>query len=237
MNNIEYNFFILKNIYKKKRLKKYYNSLISNYTREDNYIYFSSSYQPEARTTILANHFSHQELALKNLIEFLPDGWFIYFKEHPSIFSEISNGRPYLTRSKNYYDRLIKLNKVKFISTKVNSFELIENSKGVASCGGTASFEACVFNRPSISFCNTWYSKCNLIYNGFIKKNVKNFYNDCISNIRNDNSTEILKYLTAIENSAYKIKINKNRILRLGLNKEEKLNISDAYMDAYYKIF
>lgn len=237
MNNIEYNFFILKNIYKKKILKKYYNSLILNYTREDKYIFFSSSYQPEARTTILANYFSNQELALKNLIEFLPDGWLIYFKEHPSIFSEISNGRPYLTRSKNYYDRLIKLNKVKLISTKVNSFELIEKSKGVASCGGTASFEACVFNKPSISFGNTWYSKCNLIYNGFIKKNVKNFYNDCMSNIRNDNSTEILKYLTAIENSAYKIKINNSRILRSGLNKEEKLNISDAYMDAYYKIF
>ena len=58
-----------------------------------------------------------------------------------------------------------------------------------------------------------------------------------MSNIKNDNSTEILKYLTAIENSAYKIKINKNRILRSGLNKDEKLNISDAYMDAYYKIF
>ena len=93
-------------------------------------------------------------LCLDILANAVPDNWHIYFKEHPGTFLRMEMG--VLKRSESYYNRVKSYANVRMISTTVNTYDLIDNSKAVATSGGTVGWEALVRGVPPLLFGDFW---------------------------------------------------------------------------------
>ena len=85
---------------------------------------------------------------IKKIVMCLPPDHFLYVKEHYS-------GYP----SRKIKDILMikKMDKVKFLSPKINPFNLIKNSLGVITPGGTMGFEAILMSKPVFLLGEPWY--------------------------------------------------------------------------------
>ena len=74
----------------------------------------------------------------------LPEGVYLYVKENPKQDNS--------ERSIVFLQEMLKLKNVKLISTKEDTFQLIENSKAVATVTGTVAWEAMLRKKPAIIF-------------------------------------------------------------------------------------
>ncbi len=122
----------------------WYNSCEKNLDLREKFIYMPLQVQPEATTTPLAGIYQNLELAVKILASTLPDDVFIYLKEHPMQCAPF--------RDKSFVDTLKKIKNVKLVSTKVDTYQLIEHSIAVASCTGTVLYENSFKQKTSIMF-------------------------------------------------------------------------------------
>jgi hypothetical protein len=107
-------------------------------------------FQPEASTTPMAGCFTEQILVAQLLHACLPDDVLIYVKEHP----RESN---WTKRTKEDYEDLIALPKVRLIARGVDTFALRENCTAVATCTGSAGVEALFRSKPVMLFGNRFY--------------------------------------------------------------------------------
>ena len=146
-----------------RKLKKYYHKHAHNPDLSSNFIYFSAPYQPEALSMIGGSSFTNILLTLSVLSSACPDGWVIYYKEHPSTFFDSFKGS--LKRSNSFYERISKLKNIKMVPSNFNQFELINNSKAVALVTGSAGWEAVNRGKPVISFSQGWYTGLKGIIN------------------------------------------------------------------------
>lgn len=139
----------------KKQLKEAYESLTTPPDYKEKYIAFFLHYQPEATTCPGGDIFVDQRLCIELLLKYLPQNYKIYVKEHPHQFSRLMDG--HTGRMRDLYDDLIKNDRVKLISTTINSFELMQNAKAIATVTGTVGWEAMVRQKPVIVFGLIWY--------------------------------------------------------------------------------
>lgn len=116
----------------------------------EDYIYFPLHLQPEMTTDVLGGKYADQLLALEHLREIMPDKVAIYIKENPK--------QTGLFRSETFFERLSKLRNAKFLDKSTPSFELIKNSKAVATITGTAGWEAIRMKKPAIVFGNVYWN-------------------------------------------------------------------------------
>lgn len=114
------------------------------------FVYLPLHFQPEASTTPMAGVFTDQNLMAALLNECLPDDVLIYVKEHHRQSS-------WLKRTKRDYEELIAMKKVRLIARDVDTFALRENCKAVATCTGTAGFEALFRGKPVMLFGSRFY--------------------------------------------------------------------------------
>ncbi|MFH1101124.1 MAG: hypothetical protein V1726_03705 [Methanobacteriota archaeon] len=148
---------------KKKRLLRYYEHLVQDvdYTRP--YIYVPMHYQPERSTSPMGEVFANQFLMIDLLSKTVPEGWQIYIKESPRQFSTLrSNGER--ARTKDFYDDVVLLPNVRFISLSCTSFDLIDHSKAVATVTGTSGWEALCRGKPALIFGHPWYRYCEGVF-------------------------------------------------------------------------
>ena len=82
----------------------------------------------------------------------IPDNYELYVKEHPT------QGTARGWRDISFYQKIMKYKKVKFFHPSFDSKTLLQNCKLVISVGGTSSFEAAFFGKPSIIFADLGYS-------------------------------------------------------------------------------
>lgn len=108
------------------------------------YVYYPLHYQPECSTCPLGGVFVHQLLVAEMLSAHLPDGVWLYVKEHPQ-------QRSFLRNTQLYRD-LAALHNVKLIHRSADSFQLMEHCTAVASITGTAGFEAQFLEKPFLMF-------------------------------------------------------------------------------------
>ena len=69
-----------------------------------------------------------------------------------------------LKRSEFYYNRVKSYANVRMISTAVNTYDLIDNSKAVATSCGSAGWEALVRGVPPLLFGGFWYQPCKSVF-------------------------------------------------------------------------
>lgn len=133
----------------KRFLYNRYNSLIIEPDLTKKYIVLFLHYQPERTSLPESELYAQQWLIIKNISLILPQGYILYVKEHPSIFT----GRyDYRYRSLSFYENITSLQNVKLISIEYDTFKLIDNSLCIATITGTVGVQALMRGKPVMVF-------------------------------------------------------------------------------------
>jgi len=113
------------------------------------FVYFPLHLQPEMTTATLGGKYCDQLLAIERLRELLPDNWYIYVKENPKQTSYM--------RDKYFFDRLKLISNLCFVDRSVDTYQLIQTCKFVATITGTAGWEAISGGKNTVIFGYSWY--------------------------------------------------------------------------------
>ncbi|NOS67699.1 MAG: hypothetical protein HOO67_05035 [Candidatus Peribacteraceae bacterium] len=116
------------------------------------YVYIPLQMQPEATTCPQASAFVDQEKMVQLLAWHLPKDVLIYIKEHPHQGEQ--------QRSVELYKKMLDIPAVRFVPRNTDTFALAENSIAVATCTGTAGFEALFRQKPVFVFGHVFYQYC-----------------------------------------------------------------------------
>ncbi len=222
MNNFDFFLFKFKSIYKNFTIKNYYKSISSSPDYNTKYIYFPGNYEPEAQSNLVPGKYEDPFLILNMLSSELPNGWKIFYKEHPATF--IVGGIGGLAKNKKFYEKLKSYDCVEVVPFNESTFKLIDNSEAVISAGGTPGWEAMVREKPCLLFGSQWYQGCSEVLkidkledlrssiarvkNGFTPdvENIKNF-TQCLYSSLLDNGEIINSKKSKVVNNADKDKI------------------------------
>ena len=116
----------------------------------EDFAYFPLHFEPELATLLLAPFYVNQIALIQNIAKSLPVHFKLYVKEHPSML---------YYRSPSYFKELKKIPNLRLIDTRVNSFDLIKESKIVLTITGTAGWEAVLLKKPIITFGSCFYNE------------------------------------------------------------------------------
>lgn len=116
------------------------------------YVVFFLHYQPERSTLPEGYEFVDQIFTINLLSKMLPQGTKLLVKEHPTMFSTLTEPK---FRSLENYRLITKLQNVSLVSMDLDSFRLIDNAIAVASIKGTVTVEAYIRKKPVITFGKT----------------------------------------------------------------------------------
>ena len=231
--NIGYYFFKNSSIFKNFFIRRNYSKICEPFDPNIDYVYFSANYQPEATTTPGAGRYSDHLTVLKMLSSAVPSGTIIYYKEHPSTFWWFAES--FLCRNKDFYNEIIELGNVKFISHEINTFSLIDNSLAVSCISGTVAWESVVRGKPCISFGSSWYDGCSEIFNVIDHESLRDYITRIVNGFEIDYS-KIIEYAHIIQEVA------NDRLHLHGYEQKVKEGLStkvhaDYIADSYYETF
>jgi len=157
---------------KKSYLKKHYNKLTKSIDFDCPYVYVPIHYQPERSTSPEAGIFSNQLLMIDLISKCVPKGWSVYVKEHPMQFNKKTSGE--CSRTVDFYDDIASLANVKLVALSSSSFDLIDNSKAVATATGMVGWESILRGKPVLVFGHAWYKECEGVFFTTTKETCKN---------------------------------------------------------------
>ena len=206
----------------KDQLQKTYESLCVKPNYNEDYVMLFLHYQPEATTCPGGDIFVDQRLCVELLLKYLPKNWKVYVKEHPHQFIRYRIG--HTGRMRDLYDDLVKNERVKLISTEIDSFELIKHTKAVSTITGTVGWEAMVRQKPVIAFGMGWYENYS---KGVLRitdeKSAENMY-QFIENYQYDEHS-LIAYLASVGKNTRLAYYFKNMYKKeTGLGEEECIN-------------
>ena len=226
MNNLEHIIYKRKLAKGAKLLQKYYQKYAINLENNKNFFYFPAPYQPEASTTISVGIYENLLQVLSMISESMPDNYQIFYKEHPSIFEPTQKGA--LSRTFDFYDKLLKLPKVKLISHKANTYKLIKKSKGVIGISGSTLWYSFVKLKPTIIIGNHWLSGSKSIFTVNTHNELTRAINKIIKGYK-INKDDVSLYAQAIYNSTIKnLKIAGGRTEKAYGDNYESSNTEDV---------
>lgn len=162
LTNFEWFLFKADLTRRNKRLKKFYNKIVESPDMNEKYIYFAAPYQPEVPSNLCAGAYEDIFLILDMISQLIPEGWSIYYKEHPSTLEPADRGA--LMRDEYFYRKVKTYKNVKIIPFDMDTFQLIDNSQAVCTVGGTVGWEAVVRSKPALVFGNLWYQSCKSVF-------------------------------------------------------------------------
>jgi len=201
---IEHLFYKAKAIFKKRKLKRHYDSIAQcSYDLSQPYVFCTLHNQPEKTTCPLGGDYTDQVFMIKTLSAALPEGWLLYVKDHPSQF--ISNFSRYGEhfRSVEFYEAISELKNVRLLSLDSDTFELIDNSKAVATVTGTSAWEGVVRGIPALVFGYCWFKHCNGIFYVYSYESVKDAFKK-VSDGYKVNSDEAKIFAKVVEENSFK---------------------------------
>jgi len=141
-----------------KSLIRYYNKNSIKKRKNEKYLYYSMTFDPEA-VTLARSCVSSQLTLIKMLAESVPDDVFIYVKDHPAYTMLNTATYSYFLinnknfRSKSYYDELLKMRNVKLINMNESSEDLVKNSLALCTITGSVIVETIFkYKKPIIMF-------------------------------------------------------------------------------------
>jgi hypothetical protein len=121
-------------------------------TLKSPYIFFGFHKQPEASIDVCGRYFENQMDNVINLWRQLPTGWNLVVKEHTNAIGD---------RGYRFFNQLNKYPGIILANEKIDSHQLIKNSKLVATNTGTIALEAALMGCPSITFSPVFFNKHN----------------------------------------------------------------------------
>lgn len=124
---------------------------------EKRFVYLPLHFQPEASTTPLAGAFTDQAIVAQMLDACLPDDVLIYVKEHP-------RDSGWMKRDARDYADLLAIKKVRLVARDVDTFALREKCTIVATCSGSAGFEALFRQKPVLLFGSRFYQYADGVF-------------------------------------------------------------------------
>lgn len=166
IRSIKYNNFKVLAAIKRRNLLKYYNNLCSKeeVKTDEPYILLALHLEPERTVCPEGGVFANQLLVAEMIARNLPSGWKLYIRENPKQLKGITKPAGGEYRSKEYYNQLSSLPNVKLIPFEKSPFELIDNSKAVATLTGTIGWEAVLRGKPALVFGYAWYRGCEGVF-------------------------------------------------------------------------
>ncbi|MDC1425222.1 hypothetical protein N8135_03470 [Oceanospirillaceae bacterium] len=190
---LQYLYYISKAIRKKKKLKSYYQSIANkDYDFKKPYVFCALHYQPEKTTCPLGGDFEDQVYMISLLSEALPEGWLLYVKDHLSQFVSSKTRYGENFRSIAFYESIEKFSNVRLLPLETNTFDLIDNSKAVATVTGTSAWEAVVRGVPALVFGYCWFKHCNGVFYVYSYNSVENAFQNIL------NGYKVKKYETQL---------------------------------------
>ena len=214
----------------KRRLKARYTELSSASSVSEKYIYVPLHYQPERTSDPEGGAFGDQWLLVNFLVQAVPSDWFIYVREHSSQFHSRLYGHQ--GRTRDYYEQILALGKVRLIPLDESSFQLIDGSEAVATLTGTAGWEAILRGTPVLVFGSAWYRDCE---GAFEIRTIQDL-RDAIAKIQKGNPLDGLKvtaYLEAIAKQTVRAYLNPSVSRGSSLSTDENLSSLIEALDMY----
>ena len=179
---------------------------------KNDFFFFPLHFQPEATTLPLAGRYVDQLMIIDMVSKALPDGVFLYVKEHPS-FWDVADRYESVNEARdiNYYKYISKLHNVKLIAHDYSSLELIDKSLCVITATGTAALEAAFKSKPVMVFSDFIYSLIPTVFRIYN-------YDDCKCAIDRIVNEKVKKYEPNIEALRLFFKALEPDFFRVGLS-------------------
>jgi hypothetical protein len=158
----------------------------------EKFVYFALHFRPERSTIPEANFYFDQASCVSLLSRAIPADFRIIVKEHPRQVGD--SFIPDLRRTHfpelDLYNRIASIPKVRFAPTNSLASDLINKSSLVASCTGSALWEALQLGKPALSFGSSWHSACRSSPNAAsladLESGIDSLLNKSATDVRND---------------------------------------------------
>ncbi len=200
------------------------------------YVLFAASKQPERSTCPDAGHYYNAIDILCTLSDTLPEGWKIYYKEHPSNFR-----KPWVMdsmRSAEFYEEIkYRVKNIVFLPLHSDPFYYIDNAKATATATGSVAWEGIMRGIPGLIFGSTWYEKCSGIYKINNSNDAHEAFRKIISGVR-PVKNDLLKYIECFNQIRSEYNISWRRSPNFGTHPEEDAELYNeriAILAAAYK--
>lgn len=179
----------------KKRVREIYiNNNLDHQIDDEKYILFTLHMEPERSLLLAAPYYTNQLETIRSIAKSIPIDYKLLVKEH---YSQSIRG----WRKISFYRELNNIPNVKLIHPSTSIDKLIQKSLLVISVGGTVSFEACFYEKPSIVFTDLGYTMINSI----IKlSNIEELTNTIRNSLKNQVKVEDLdRYVIALDQHSF----------------------------------
>lgn len=178
--------------------REYYQTLAGEPVAGERYIYFPLQYQPEATSNPMGGDmYADQIIPLNILSQALPDDMKIYVKTHPEQLS--------LMRTKQYYNEIAQIPKVRFMKIETSTYDLMKNAVAVSSLTGTALWECQFFGVPALAFGYSVKNLAPLTYHVRTVEECKKALNLIALEPRKDVTKELKIYTKALHNISFAV--------------------------------
>lgn len=166
-----------------------YTSLAVPADYKKKYIVLFLHFQPERTTLPEGEFFEQQWHVIKTIQMALPDNYYLYVKEHPSIF--LYEGFDNRYRNLDFYSNIVSLPRTQLVPLMEDSFALIDNSLCVATVTGTVGSQSLIRGKAVLAFGYAAYRDNKYVYH---IENVSDVQR-AIEAIEKISNTDILKYM------------------------------------------
>ena len=114
-----------------------------------NFVYFPLHLQPEMTADTIGNIYRDQILVIEKIRNIIPNDWYVYVKENPKQLP--------IARDKYFFKRLTAIPNTILVDSSMDTYELLEKSRFVATITGTAAWESITGGKPALLFGNIWF--------------------------------------------------------------------------------
>ncbi|MCQ8228298.1 capsular polysaccharide export protein, LipB/KpsS family [Pantoea trifolii] len=156
-----------------KKLKHYYDDS----SLDESFLLYPMHFHPESSTSILAGNFLNEYEVIKNISFNLPQGVFLYVKDHISAW-----GYPSL----DFYNKLKKLPNVKILAPTEQTKLLIKSSLGVVTLTSTVGYEALLLGKKVFLYGNVFYEYHKNVVKVESPEKLFNIFNENLKPFNND---------------------------------------------------
>lgn len=230
ISKYDYLMYRIQGTLRKRSLRGEYDCLSTSVDFSESYIYVALHYQPEKTTSPEGGVFTDQWLMVLMLSTMAPKGWKIYVKEHISQFSNKLYGEQ--GRDPSFYKKVASLNNVVLVNSDVNTFDLIDQARAVATVTGTVGLEAVIRGKHALIFGHAWYMECEGVFD---IKNHKDL-NRAIAQLELGESIENHKvdsFLYVIESVSFPTYLNPGNKVGVSLDAIQNINNLTACLLKY----
>ncbi len=153
--------------------KFFFNIKYNEINDNDKYFIFPLHAADDAQITLRAVEFYDEAEVIKKCAEQLPDGYYIYVKEHPNWLNRYK---------KSWIKKIKKIKNVKLINYNENIHDLLKNAVGVITINSDVGWEAILHNKPVAVLADPFYNIDNVVFRIKTYSDLEVIYRQMINN-------------------------------------------------------